>query len=87
MDHPEQDPRHRAEQLHLLQGLLRVLDDPHGFLEAMLSATDEAAARQALHDRFGLDESQAQMALNMQFWSLTGQRRQLFRDEADMLRG
>jgi DNA gyrase/topoisomerase IV subunit A len=70
----------------MVQGPLRVLEDPHRFLDVVLSATDEVTVLQALHEQFGLDEFQAKAVIDMQFRLMTGRTRQLLRDEADMLR-
>ncbi|QCU76941.1 hypothetical protein E7744_00875 [Citricoccus sp. SGAir0253] len=63
-----------------------MLEDPHRFLDVMLSATDEAAALHALQERFDLDEEQGRVAINMQFRSMTDRTRRLIREEAHLLR-
>ncbi|MGM7670259.1 hypothetical protein [Microbacterium sp. A93] len=80
------DRRERARRLHPLEGLIRVMDDPHRFLDIMLAATDASAAEAALQEQFGLTRMQAQAAINLQFRSLSEWTRQAIRDEAAALR-
>lgn len=77
----------RAGQLHILEELLRAIDDPHEFLAIALPVTDGATVQRALQEQFGLDDEQARVAIFMQFRLMTGQGRQLIREEATALRG
>lgn len=84
--HPEPNPRHRAQRLHIMQGLDAVLEEPHRFLDVVLAAPDEVVVLEALREQFGLDEVQAKATVNMQFRLMTGKARQLMREEVDILR-
>lgn len=86
MDEAEHEAQwKRAHRLHIMDGLIRAMDDPHRFLDIMLSAANRTAAAAALQEQFGLSSEQAQAAMNLQFWSMS--ERQMIRDEADALRG
>jgi DNA gyrase/topoisomerase IV subunit A len=86
MKDTERERRRRAEKLHILDGLLRVLDEPHRFLDVLLSATDETVAQDALRRQFGLSADQAVAAINLQFRSMSTAARQAIRDQADLNR-
>jgi len=87
MDEAVRDERReRARRFHVLDGLVRVMDGPHRFLDIMLAATDASAAEKSLQEHFGLSREQAQAAINLQFWSMSEQTRQAIREEAAALR-
>lgn len=77
----------RVERLHIMEGLIQAIDDPHRFLDIVLSAADSTAAEAALEDQFGLSQVQARAAMNLQFRTMSEETRQLIRNEADGLRG
>jgi DNA gyrase subunit A len=54
------------ERLHILNGLVRGMQDPRAVLDLVLEAPDPAQARSTLQARLGLDEIQAQAVLDMQ---------------------
>lgn len=78
--------RKRADRLHIMEGLIQAMNDPHRFLDIMLSATDRTAAEAALEGQFGLSRDQAGAAMNMQFRMMSEETRQSIRTEADDLR-
>jgi DNA gyrase/topoisomerase IV subunit A len=87
MDETVRDRRpQRALRMHALEGLLRVLDDPHRFLDVVLSAKDETVAEAALQEQFGLSPDQARWAMNLQVRSMPESARQAIREEAESLR-
>jgi dienelactone hydrolase len=55
------------EELHMYDGLVRVMRDPHAMLDAVLEVDDPDAAQAALRERFDLDDLQARVALDLQF--------------------
>jgi DNA gyrase subunit A len=59
------------ERLHILNGLVRAMQEPRAVLDVVLQATDVDAARNELQTRLGLDEIQAQTVLDMQFRQAT----------------
>lgn len=77
----------RADRLHIMEGLIQAINDPHRFLDIVLSAADRTAAEAALEDQFGLSREQARAAMNMQFLMMSEETRQSIRTEADELRG
>lgn len=81
-----EDQRERARRLHPLEGLIRVMDDPHRFLDIMLAAADETVAKASLQEQFGLTQEQAHAAINLQFRSMSEWTRQAIREEAAALR-
>ena len=67
-DEPLEDQiRAAQERLHILEGLVRALEDPHALLDTLLRAHDVASARQSLQTDFELSEIQAMAALDLQF--------------------
>lgn len=80
------EPWQRAERLRILEGLIQVNDDPHRFLDLVLSATDTTAAEEALQEQFGWSRAQARAALNVQFRMMSEETRQAILAEADGLR-
>ena len=76
----------RADRLHIMEGLIQAINDPHRFLDIVLSAADRTAAEAALADQFSLSGEQARAAMNMQFLMMSEDTRQSIRTEADNLR-
>ena len=76
------DERGRLQQeLHILEPLARVLEDPHELLDVLLGATDIESARTALSDHYGIDDIQAAAVLDMQLRRLpTDQQRRIVQD-------
>ncbi len=57
---------------HILEGLLKALDHIDEIVQIIKSATDVAAARTALMERFDFSDKQAQAILDMRLARLTG---------------
>lgn len=76
----------RTDRLHIIEGLIQATNDPHRFLEVVLSAADNTTAEAALEDQFGWSREQARAAMNMQFWMMSEETLQSIRTEADDLR-
>lgn len=57
---------------HIVEGLLKALDHIDEIVQLIKSSTDIAAAREALMERFGFSEKQAQAILDMRLARLTG---------------
>lgn len=81
----EEGAARRRERLHVLEGLLAVGRDPHGFLDSVLEAGDEESAKKALQERWGLSDVQATAALNLQLRNLTVASRRLLAEDARSL--
>ena len=64
-------------RVHIVEGLLRVLDDRLEFMALLSSSADKQAARDALVTDWGMTETQAAHALDMTFSRAT----KLGRDE------
>ncbi|GAA4719824.1 DNA gyrase subunit A [Nocardioides conyzicola] len=68
-------------RLHILDPLVRVLEDPHELLDVLLGAADVASARAALREHYGIDDIQAAAVLDMQLRQLPpGQQRRIARE-------
>ena len=71
----EQTPAERLQdleaRLHIFEGLVRVLDEPHQFIDVVLAGTDVHDTVEALQAAFGISEIQAVAALDMQFRRLS----------------
>lgn len=75
------------ERLHIVEGLRIALDHIDEIIELIRSSPDEATARQALMERFGLTERQANAILEMQLRRLTGlERDKLDREYAELVK-
>jgi DNA gyrase subunit A len=57
---------------HILEGLIIALDNIDEVVELIKKSPDAATAREALMERFGLSEVQAQAILDMRLQRLTG---------------
>ena len=79
----EYDLRKARERAHLLEGLLIAQDNIDEVIKIIRSRYDDA--REALMDRFGLDEVQAQAILDMRLKALQGLDREKLQNEYDEL--
>lgn len=52
---------------HLLRAVAQALADPHAFLAVIVEAEDRRAAVHALQERYGWDEHQSEMVMDMSF--------------------
>ncbi|GBD07606.1 DNA gyrase subunit A [bacterium HR21] len=66
---------------HIVEGLLRALDQLDEVIETIRSAPDPATASQRLQDRFELSAEQARAILEMRLQRLTGLERSSLHDE------
>ena len=81
----EYDLRKARERAHLLEGLLIAQDNIDEVIKIIRSRYDDA--REALMERFGLDEVQAQAILDMRLKALQGLDREKLQNEYDELMG
>ncbi|MBQ2919834.1 MAG: DNA topoisomerase 4 subunit A, partial [Oscillospiraceae bacterium] len=81
----EYDLRKARERAHLLEGLLIAQDNIDEVIRIIRSRYDDA--REALMERFGLDEVQAQAILDMRLKALQGLDREKLQNEYDELMG
>ena len=79
----EYDLRKARERAHLLEGLLIAQDNIDEVIKIIRSRYDDA--REALMERFGLDEVQAQAILDMRLKALQGLDREKLQHEYDEL--
>ncbi len=79
----EYDLRKARERAHLLEGLLIAQDNIDECIAIIRSRYDDA--REALMERFGLDEVQAQAILDMRLKALQGLDREKLKNEFDEL--
>ncbi len=79
----EYDLRKARERAHLLEGLLIAQDNIDEVIKIIRSRYDDA--REALMERFGLDEVQAQAILDMRLKALQGLDREKLKAEYDEL--
>ncbi len=79
----EYDLRKARERAHLLEGLLIAQDNIDECIAIIRSRYDDA--REALMERFGLDEIQAQAILDMRLKALQGLDREKLKNEFDEL--
>ena len=79
----EYDLRKARERAHLLEGLLIAQDNIDECIRIIRSRYDDA--REALMERFGLDEVQAQAILDMRLKALQGLDREKLQNEYDEL--
>ena len=81
------DPKDRLlQRIHIVEGLLRVLDDRFEFLVLLGSSADKQAARDALVSGWGMTDVQANHALDMQFSRATKLGRENLAAELGQLR-
>lgn len=73
--------RKARERAHLLEGFLKALDLIDAIITTIRAASSVPEAREALVERFGFSELQAQAILDMRLQRLTGMERQKILDE------
>lgn len=73
------------ERAHIVEGLLRVLDERLEFIELLGSSADRQTARDALISDWRLSETQATLALDMPFSRSTKQGRDDLAQELSLL--
>jgi DNA gyrase/topoisomerase IV subunit A len=86
----EQTPAERLQdlesRLHIFEALVRVLDDPHRFVDVVLAGTNPSDTVEALQTAFGFSEIQAVAALDMQFRHLSKRTQSLMRSDVEQMR-
>ena len=78
--------RAAEQRAHILEGLLVAVDNIDEVVQLIRSSPAVAEAREALMDRFGLSQEQAQAILDMRLARLTGLERDKIRDELARLK-
>lgn len=73
--------RKAKEKAHLLEGFQVALDHIDEVIETIRGSATPTQAKQALMDRFGLSEAQAQGILELRLQRLTGMERQKIQDD------
>ena len=81
----EFEMRKAQARVHILEGLLKAIDDLDNAIQLIRSAPDVEAARLALMERYDLDEEQAQAILEMQLRRLAALERKRIEDEFKQL--
>ena len=81
----EETVRALESRPHIFECLVQVLDYPHEFLDVVL-AVDEDGEVDALRDRYGWSEIQAEAALDLQVRRLNTTAQSRIRSEFDGLR-
>ncbi|CAM3823223.1 DNA gyrase subunit A [Deinococcus frigens] len=79
------DLRKAEERAHVLEGLLKALDDIDEVISLIRASNTGAEARDALMVRFGLSEIQSQAILDMRLQRLVGLEREKIQGEFDEL--
>ncbi len=77
----------RRERAHVVEGLLRALDDIDRVIEVIRASETPAEAADALQESFDLSERQARAILDMRLARLTGLERVGLEEELEELRG
>jgi DNA gyrase subunit A len=77
--------RKAEERAHIVEGLIRALDNIDAVVEAIRRSRDTPAAQQALMANFSLSEAQAKAILEMRLSKLTSLETQALRDELAQL--
>ncbi len=75
------DLKKAQDRLHILEGLKTALDYIDEVISVIRSSKDQAAAKQALSERFGLDDVQTQAIVQMRLGQLTNLERNKIEDE------
>lgn len=78
--------RQAREELSIYDAIARALDDPHGALDAVLSAEDPEAARAALRARYGFDDTQADAVMEIRYMVATLMHRRQIQQRLQELR-
>lgn len=73
------------DRLHIVEGLRKAIDVLDELIEMIRNSKDRETARQALMDRFGFTEIQANAILDMRLAQLTGLERTKLEEEFNML--
>ena len=81
----EFEMRKAQARVHILEGLLKAIDDLDNAIQLIRNAADVEAARLALMERYTLDEEQAQAILEMQLRRLAALERKRIEDEFKQL--
>ena len=80
------DLKKAQERAHILEGLMIALDFIDEVIAILRASKDQASGKQALMDRFGLDEIQADAIVKMRLGQLTGLERTKIEEELAALR-
>ena len=75
------DLKKAKERMHILEGLKIAIDFIDEVIELIRKSKDQAAAKLALCERFGLDDAQAQAIVSMRLGQLTNMERNKIEDE------
>ena len=75
------DLRKAKERMHILEGLKIAIDFIDEVIAIIRKSKDQAAAKLALGERFGLDDAQAQAIVSMRLGQLTNMERNKIEDE------
>ena len=75
------DLRKAKERMHILEGLKIAIDFIDEVIAIIRRSKDQAAAKEALCERFGLDDVQAQAIVSMRLGQLTNMERTKIEDE------
>lgn len=65
------------QQLEVYEAISVAANDAHAVLEVILAASNSAAARAALHQRYGFTELQSSAVMDMQFRRMTSEDREV----------
>ena len=79
------DLKKAQDRLHILEGLKIALDYIDEVINVIRASKDQAAAKQALSERFGLDDVQTQAIVQMRLGQLTNLERNKIEDEISAL--
>jgi DNA gyrase, A subunit len=82
----EFDLRKAQERAHILDGLLTALDFIDEVINILRASKSIPEGKQALMDRFGLDDVQAQAIVQMRLGQLTGLEREKLEEELESLK-
>ena len=80
------DLKKAQERAHILEGLMIALDFIDEVIAILRASKDQTTGKQALMDRFGLDEIQADAIVKMRLGQLTGLERTKIEEELAALR-
>ena len=75
------DLRKAEERAHILEGLKIAIDFIDEVIKIIRSSKDQPTARQALSERFGLDDAQTQAIVSMRLGQLSGLEREKIEEE------
>ena len=79
------DLERALERMHILEGLLKALDNIDEIVELIKKSPNPPVARERLMERFGFSERQAQAILDMRLQRLTGLEREKLENEFNEL--